>query len=207
MNRNIKALFVGVAALAAVSGSTVSLHAQEWFGAATWQISFPSSDTKDFVNSTSFRGVGLDFRKVVAPATTAGFMAGWNVFHERYQGTATMGNLTVSGTQDRYINSFPIMVNVHRYFGERHGPRPYVGLNAGAFVVIRTFGIGVYASEEDSWDWGIAPEVGIFIPSRSGAGIIINGRYNWSFTHQNLAGQDEDLTYWGLNIGFVWEQY
>jgi hypothetical protein len=35
----------------------------------------------------------------------------------------------------------------------------------------------------------------------------VNARYNWSFTHQNLADEDSDLTYWGINVGFAWEQY
>jgi hypothetical protein len=182
-------------------------RAQDWYGAASWQISFPTGDTKDFVDATSFRGVGLDFRKVVAKSTTAGFMAGWNVLYQRVDGTSTLNDITLTGTQDRTINSFPIMLNLHRYFGEPRGMRPYIGLNAGAFVLIQSFEVGVYATEDDSWDWGIAPEVGVIIPTQSGGGIMINARYNWSFTSQNLSGEDQDLTYWGLNVGFVWEQY
>jgi hypothetical protein len=196
-----------VLAGAVLFGSVGSARAQDWYGAATWQISFPTGDTKEFVDETSFAGFGLDFRKVVKPSTTAGFAFGWNVFHERRDGTETINNVSFTGTQDRTINSFPIMVGVHRYFGEERGTRPYVGLNAGGIVIIRTFAVGVYSTEEDSWDWGIAPEVGIVIPSRGGAGFLINARYNWSFTSQDLSGADEDLTYWGLNVGFVWEQY
>ena len=207
MNKNMKAICVSLATLLALCGIAMDAGAQDWYGAATWQISFPTGDTKDFVNTTSFGGMGLDFRKVIRPKTTAGFMAGWNIFHERVDGTQTVNNVSINGTQDRYINSFPIMLNLHRYFGERGSWRPYLGVNAGAFVVIRTFAVGVWASEDDSWDWGIAPEAGVVIPMRSGGGFMINVRYNWDFTQQNLAGQDEDLTYWGLNVGFVWEQY
>ncbi len=203
----MKALTVALCAGFVLLVSSPAARAQDWFGAATWQVSFPTSDTKNFVDAVSFRGVGLDFRKVVRPATTAGLALGWNVFHQRVTGTYEIKNGAVTGTQDRYINSFPIMAGVHRYFGERGGPRPYVGLNAGAMVIIRTFAVGVFSTEEDSWDWGVAPEVGVIIPTQTGAALMINGRYNWSFTHQNLLDQDEDLTYWGINVGFVWEQY
>ncbi len=202
----MKALLMLLAA-GLIGLAAADARAQEWYGAATWQISIPTGDTKDFVDATSFRGFGLDFRKVVAPSTTAGFMAGWNVLYERRQGTYTYGDATVTGTQDRTINSFPIMVNVHRYFGQKRGTRPYIGVNAGAMVVIQSFELGVYGVEEDNWDWGVAPEVGIVIPTQSGAGIVINARYNWSFTFQDLQGDDKDLAYWGINIGFVWEQY
>jgi hypothetical protein len=206
-NHTWKIAAAALCAAVLLAGSGGAARAQDWYGAATWQISFPTGDTKEFVDEVSYRGFGLDFRKVVAPNTTAGFLAGWNVLHERRVGTDAINDVTVTGTQDRTLNSFPLMLGVHRYFGVRGGTRPYIGLNAGALVIIRTFAIGVYAAEEDEWDWGIAPEAGIVIPTRAGAGLLINARYNWSFTSQNLSGEDEDLTYWGLNVGLVWEQY
>ena len=203
--------FMKIAAVSILAGVVTmgggSARAQDWYGAATWQISVPTGDTKDFVDETSFRGFGLDFRKVVATSTTLGIATGWNVLYERRTGTTEINNVSATGTQDRTINSFPIMLGLHHYFGERRQLRPYIGLNAGTFVIIRTIEIGVYGAEEDAWEWGIAPEAGIVIPTQSGAGIIINARYNWSFTSQDLSGADEDLTYWGINVGFVWEQY
>lgn len=204
MKRFMMMLTVGLAVLCC--GGSADAQGR-WFGSATWQMGFPTGDTKNFVNDTSFRGFGLDFRKVVRPGTTAGVLLGWNVFHERVDGTYVMKNGAVTGLQDRYLNVFPIMVGMHKYFGVPGGPRPYVGASAGAMVVIRTFALGVIALENDDWDWGAVPEVGIVWPTQAGAALVINGRYNWSFTHQNLLGQNEDLTYWGINIGFVWEQY
>jgi len=206
MTTTIRILVLFVVGMA-VTGVTGVARAQDWYGAATWQISGTTGDTNDFVDEFSFRGMGLDFRKVVSPNTTAGIAGAWHIFHERRDGTGEVQNVTFTGTSDRYINSFPIMLNVHRYFGSPHGTRPFVGLNAGAFVVIRTFGAGVYETEEDSWDWGVAPEAGVTIPMQRGAGMIINARYNWSFTHQNLSDADEDLTYFNFGIGFYWEQY
>ena len=58
-------------------------YAQKWYGAATYQISFPTGDTKNFTNNTSFRGVGLDFRYTIQKSTTVGIAFGWNVFYER----------------------------------------------------------------------------------------------------------------------------
>ncbi|MDH4036745.1 MAG: hypothetical protein OEX18_05205 [Candidatus Krumholzibacteria bacterium] len=207
MSNNYRNMMMFALACLLMLGSVSGARAQEWYGAATWQISIPSGDTKDFVNSTSFGGFGLDFRKVVKPKTTAGFMAGWNIFHERRTGTDAFGDVTVTGTQDRYINAFPLMVNVHRYFGERRGTQLYMGLNAGGFIVLQKFALGVWAVKDDTWDWGLAPEVGVIFPMQSGAGFMINARYNWSPTAQDLTGNDVDLTYWGINIGFVWEQY
>jgi outer membrane protein W len=180
--------------------------AQNWFGAATYEVSFPTGDAKDYTNSTSFRGFGLDFRKVVQPGTTAGLFLGWNVFHERFSGAFPLRNGAVDGVQDRYINSFPIMLNAHRYFGKEGAAKPYVGLNAGGFIVVQRFDIGLTSLQKDHWEWGIAPEVGVVIPLNYSTKFLINGKYNYAFTGEGITGNDFKLAYLGLNAGFVWEQ-
>jgi hypothetical protein len=192
----------------AVSGTGFS---QEWFTGLTYQVSFPSGDTKDFTNKTSWRGVGLDFRKALNWNTTAGIFFGWNVFHERTDKTLDFttenGNPgAVTGLQDRYLNSFPIMLNVHRYFGQRGGARPYLGLNAGGFIMLQRFEIGIIALQKDQWQWGIAPEIGVAIPLQSGATLFFNGKYNYSFTKSSLVN-DSRFSYFSLNLGFAWSNY
>jgi hypothetical protein len=185
----------------------VPTHAQNWFGMATWNISIPDGDTKDFVDETSLRGFGLEFRKQVRPATTFGIMGSWEVFHERTNETIDFGFGSVTGSQDRYINSFPIMLGLHRYFGSEGGIRPYIGINGGGFVLIQTLRLGLSEIEEDSWEWGIMPEVGFIKPIQRGAAFIANVRYSMALTGEDLAGNDEQLTYWGVRVGFAWEQY
>lgn len=185
-------------------------YSQQWYSAATYQVSFPSGDTKDFANGTSWRGVGLDFRKSLNWNTTVGFFFGWNVFHERINGTIqlkTDNPGAVTGLQDRYINSFPIMVNVHRYLGERGSIRPYLGVNAGGFIMLQRFEIGVLALQKDQWQWGFAPEIGFLIPLQSGATLFVNGKYNYAFTGASVLGGDIRHSYFNLNIGFAWSQF
>jgi len=180
--------------------------AQDWFGMATWQVSFPTEETKKFTDEVSFRGAGLDFRRTLRGGTSASVMMAWNVFHERTEGTIDLGFGAVSGSQDRYINSFPIMIGVLQYFGDKRSTRPYVAVNGGGFVLIQTFRIGVTEIEVDDWEWGIAPEVGVIIPIRTGAWFVVNGRYQWSPTSEDLSENEVDLTYYQINIGFMWEQ-
>ena len=180
-----------------------------WFGAATYQISLPVGDTKDFTNSTSFRGVGLDFRYTIEKSTTVGLAFGWNVFNERKTETAQLEGENpgaVTGTQDRFLNAFPIMANVHYYFGERRGIRPYVGLNAGGYYMLQRFEIGIVGLNEDRWEWGIAPEAGVIFPVERGFAIMVNAKYNYAFTGKSPLGTDIKHSYVGLNVGFVWRQ-
>jgi hypothetical protein len=121
---------------------------------ATWNVSIPTEDTKKFVDETSFLGFGLEFRKEFKPSTTVGILGSWEVFHQRTSGSIDIGSGTITGSQDRYINSFPIMLGLHRYFGTAGATRPYIGINAGGFVLIQTLRVGLSEIEDDTWEWG-----------------------------------------------------
>jgi len=181
--------------------------AQEWYTGLTYQMSFPAGDTKDFTNQTSFRGIGLDFRKAIDSGTSVGLFFGWNVFHERTSETIELQTNTpgaITGTQDRYLNAFPMMLTAHRYFGQEGGIRPYLGLGGGGFLMVQRLDIGVLSLQNEPWEWGIAPEVGFVVPLQSGAMILVNGKYNYAFTGQSIGNTDINHSYWGLNIGFAW---
>ena len=197
---------IALAALV-VACTQTAVRAQDWFGMATWNVSIPAEDTKKFVNETSFAGFGLEFRKEFKPRTTVGILGSWEVFHERTSGTIDLGHGSITGSQDHYINSFPIMLSLHRYFGATGATQPYIGVAAGGFVLIQTLRVGLSEIEDDTWEWGGAPEVGIIMPLDRGSAFVVNGRYNIAFTGQDLAGSDATLTYWSFHAGFCWEQY
>jgi hypothetical protein len=97
---------IALAALV-VACTHTTVRAQDWFGMATWNVSIPTEDTKKFVDETSFLGFGLEFRKEFKPSTTVGILGSWEVFHQRTSGSIDIGSGTITGSQDRYINSFP----------------------------------------------------------------------------------------------------
>jgi hypothetical protein len=182
-------------------------RAQDWFGMATWNVSVPMLDTKKFVDETSFAGFGLEFRKEFKPRTTVGILGSWEVFHERRSGTIELESAAITGVQDRYINSFPIMLSLHRYFGTTGATQPYIGVAGGGFILIQTLRVGLAEVEDNTWVWGAAPEAGFIIPLDRGSAFVINGRYNIAFTGEDLAGNDAQLSYWSFHAGFCWEQY
>ena len=181
-------------------------HSQDWYTGVTYEMSFPTGDVQNFANGTSFRGIGLGYRKVLDKNTTGGLFFGWNVFHERTSETLQLERGALTGTQDRTVNSFPMMLNAHYYMGNRGDIRPYVGINAGGFIVLQRLAVGIYALQKDSFEWGVAPEVGAVIPVSRELLLLLNGKYNYAFTGKGLAGDDFNLAYWGLNVGFAWQQ-
>ncbi len=184
--------------------------AQKWSTAMSYQISLPGGDTKEFIESTSFRGMGLDFRKEINSATTVGLFFGWNVFYERTTKTIEIntdnpGALT--GTQDRYLNSFPIMLSLQRSFGSSGGLQPYVGLNIGGFIMAQELGIGLRLFSDTQWQWGGAPELGVIIPVDIDVDLVINAKYNYAFTGESAVGADVNHSYIMIGIGCAWSGY
>lgn len=199
---------ITIATLVILTFSNGYSQREQWYGAFTYSVSFPTGDTKDFISEIGWRGIGLDYRYLVNKNVTVGLYFGWNVLYESAEGVTQLNTDppgAIYGSQEKTINSFPIMASAHYYFGERRQLRPYIGFNAGGFYMLQSYEIGIYQYENNQWQWGIAPEVGIVAPVERDFGVIINGKYNMAFTGENALGADVNNAYWSVNVGVVWE--
>lgn len=184
-------------------------QAQFWgdsFSAITYNMGLPLADTKDFTSPYSFRGMGLEFRKFNQSNTSYGLSLGWNVFHEKVTETASIagGRGNASGTQNRVLNVFPMMIGFQYYSGEEGYTRPYIGLNGAGMIVAQRLDVGVFSFQDDGWNWAIAPEVGVLVPLQGrDANLLLNVRYNYAFE----SGDRGPYSYVGINVGFAWSSY
>jgi hypothetical protein len=205
---NMKRFFTTVLLLVVIiAAGTEESFGQEWYTGATYDVSIPAGDLQEFIEDPSWLGFSLTFRKQVDRNVTAGLLFGWQVFSERTGETIQLENGAATGTQDRYVNSFPIMLNAHYYLGERGNIRPYVGLNAGGLIVLRRYAIGIITIDSDSWEWGVTPEIGAVVPLNRDTALLLQGKFTYSFTGEDLAGTDMKIAYYGISVGFAWQQY
>lgn len=204
--RPVRGALATAALLAAFAGDA---QAQDWWWGITYNMSATSSlpgtsdADGDFVEDFSFRGIGLEARYVPqrGGSLSYGFSASWNVLTEKTDEVVNLPGGDLSGTQLRYVNAIPLLLNLHTYLGSAGGIRPYLGLNAGTWYIERRADVSVVSIEDDNWHLGWAPEIGFVIPMGSPeVGLIANARYNWAFS----AGGSGDQTYWGFNLGFVY---
>jgi len=188
--------------LAAVAHAPAQAQGR-WFYAFGYQMSVPLSNTQDFTDNLSWRGANFEARKGIKPGMTAGLSLGWHVFDEETDEVVSFDKLDVSGDQLRYINSFPILVNVHKYFGSEGRPRPFVGLNAGGYIMEHRLEIGLVALEETNFHFGFAPELGVVVPLEGNSAVYLSGRYNYAFS----AGSVDDQSYVGVSVGYAWSNW
>jgi outer membrane protein W len=169
-----------------------------------YSMGLTTQETNDFINEFSWRGFGLEYKKFLNMRLSLGFNTGWNIFTEKRTDPIILENGTIRGTQIRFINSFPILVTAHLHFRKpRSGFRPFVGLGIGTYYILQRLEIGVIKLEEDNWHFGLTPELGILIPTKS-VFIIISAKYNYAFAaSKSIQKEPIDITYLSLNISVL----
>jgi len=167
----------------------------------TYPIAFPTGDLKDYSAKTSFRGINLDFQKMVQDNIGVGFSVGWNVFYEELNyDTYTLDNVSLSGKQWRYSNLIPMLVSSTFQLKPGDSMNPYVGLGVGVMYSLRNTDMNLYTLEQDAWNFTLQPAVGVLIEASDVTKVNISARYTHGFEAGNeLPGAQ---SYFSLNIGF-----
>ena len=187
----ISLCFVTVGAAVAQSNTTIS-----------YSVGFPVGDLSDYITNVSWRGVTLDFRKMVNPNIGVGFSTGWNVFYEEMgRQTYTIDNQSLTGKQYRYSNHFPIYVNPTYYLRPDDTVNPFFSLGIGTIYTLRNTDMNLYTWEQESWGFALAPEVGLqySMGEGTGAAFTVSGKFNHAFKAGDINSAQSFFT---LNVGF-----
>jgi hypothetical protein len=190
MKRRTLCLAILVAGLLVLSRGSAS--AQQWLWGLSYGFATPTGNTKDFADDFSWRNFSVEGRRIDENrAMSLGLVASWNVFFEKTDRTSVLPNVPghVTGTQYRYINSWPILVNAHHYFGHPYRARPFIGINLGAYIIEERVEIGLVAAHETNVHFGGAPEIGFSVP-RGNQIWFVNARYHATLKAGNVPEQN-----------------
>ena len=143
--RAIRRLMGIVFLLAPLGAGTAA--AQSWW-ALSYQPAAPLSNTQDFTDNFTWRGVGVDYKRMVKPNLTVGLSFGWHVFDQQTDDVVSAFGVDISGDQFRYVNSWPLLANVSYFLGKQGGARPYLGANVGAYIMEQRLDVGLYSLQE-----------------------------------------------------------
>lgn len=183
--------FITVGAAIAQSTTTIS-----------YSVGFPVGDLSDFIQNASWRGITLDFRKMVNPNIGVGFSTGWNVFYEEMgRGTYTIDNQSLTGKQYRYSNHIPMYINPTYYLKPGETVNPFFSLGVGTIYTLRNTDMNLYTLEQEAWGFALAPEVGLNYSLADGsAAVAISGKLNYGFKAGEI---NSDQSFFTLNVGFA----
>jgi outer membrane protein W len=195
----LAALFIGLTGTAMAQGHTLS--------GITWNIAMPAGNLTNFIDKTSFGGFGFETHYFMSDEFALGGSISWNYWSEMTGETIPLKQGALSGTQIRYVNAIPLLLNATYYLGGRRDEiRPFLGLNAGAYYILQRLDMGVYSIDNDHWHFGLAPEAGILFKVSDDTWISAAGRYNYAFkSGETYSGNgDNTVAYWGINLGLIY---
>jgi hypothetical protein len=175
---------------------------EDWF-LLTYDPSIPVEETGDFIDDPGWRGFALEGRSFVTDNVSTGFVVGWhNLFQKTTDKTEQIDNVTVGGTQARYIDFIPILVGANYHFFDRsYRIRPYLGVKGGVYWVQQRVEVGfVDVIINRTWHLGTAPEAGItFLTGTTDVYGFLGGEYTYIPGRKGSI----DYTYWGARLGLV----
>lgn len=186
-------LLAGFVATAFAAGAQSNFSVQ-------YSIGVPTGNLKQFNTTTSFRGITMEYRKMVQPNMGVGFDVGWNVFYERHaKDTYTQGTISLSGVQYRYTNSVPLLASFNYYMKPGEKLNPFVGLGIGTLYSYQAADMGLYRLYQEDWQFALKPEVGVRLSTGSDTDVYLGLKYYAGFGTSDMDGQ----SYLAFNLGFT----
>lgn len=167
-----------------------------------YNFAFPLGDLNDFMPSPSFVGFDAELKGMVAHGLFVGGMIGYQSYYKKYpRDTYYFENGALTSTIFKYYYTVPIRVVADYFLAPNGFVQPFVGLSTGVNYNERRLEVGFYSFEDKSWNYVVAPEVGVIIPFGrfSDWGFSLRARYNYQvYSRDNFSG----LQYIDVNFGF-----
>ncbi|MFC1800318.1 hypothetical protein ACFL2Z_05390 [Candidatus Eisenbacteria bacterium] len=184
-------------------------YAGDLIYAFTYEAAMPTGDTKDFIESMSPIGGGIEIRGFdnvpFPPGLSFSMSVHFNVFSDEVSYTPT-GNLLLvaagDNTEKRDMLVIPVLVHSDYNFTllrDEPAAVPYIGVGAGGYWIKTETEIYGVAEDCSSWHFGLAPEAGVMITVSPKALLTIGARYNYAFNSDHPAQQ-----FWTLSLGAVY---
>jgi hypothetical protein len=205
---NTKRILLALCLIVAVSGGVAQAQYNN-MTSLSYNVLLPVGKTSDFLSEVGWRGVTFEARRFIDRQFSIGLNFGWHVFSEKVTDPIEITNGTISGTQIREMNTFPLMVTAHYYLSKDHNEiRPYVGTGVGLTYMDQRWDLGIYSLNTYNWHFTLAPEVGAIIPLGDVDGII-GATYMYAFDSGSTAwgAEDNAQQYMVFKVGLVWSRF
>lgn len=164
-----------------------------------YSMGLATGELSDFISKYSWRGFGMEWKTDVFDNASLGFGAEWNVFYEDMgYGTYTRDNIALSGEQFRYANMFPMTARFNYFKDNAAGMRFFGGAGIGTTYIINDLDMNIYRWNLDTWQFLIAPEVGVSYDISPSNTLLLSVKYNLNFKTKDVPSQ----SYLAFNIGF-----
>ena len=167
-----------------------------------WNISVPTGDFENFINESSVRGIQFGGTYHFETNVTLGGSVGYGAFFKKTgRMTVDYNNNTITAIHFRDLYSYYFMAEAGYAYQTDFIITPYGRMGIGAYYTEMVAQIGLLYWTDESWNFGLRPEIGALIAlPNSGVGFIVNAKYNAAINYsENL----DNLNYFTFGVGFI----
>jgi hypothetical protein len=154
--------------------------AQGSYLSAGYRIAFPMSSFKDYIKTTSFRGVQFDYKYFFNENIALGFQYNWNAFYEDKERQTYQNELgAITAEQFNFSYSNNLLVGLDYYVPTDVIVKPFIGAKLGSgYIEVDRFA-GALQIEESLWGFSYSATLGALfqIPNTSLA-FTLEGSWN-----------------------------
>ena len=197
-----KYIIISILAISAVFFSNTVSAQIETHWEVEWDISMPTGAFKDFIDETSIRGIEFGGTYHFETGVTAGGSVGYGAFFRKTDKlTIEYNNNTITAIHFRDVYSYSFLAEGGYAYQSDFPVTPYARIGIGAYYTELTTQIGLLYWKDESWNFGLRPEVGAMIAvPNSGLGFIVNAKYNAVINYtENL----DNLNYFTFGVGLI----
>jgi outer membrane protein len=170
----------------------------------TYEMGLPTGNTADYIESFSWRGMGMEWRSEYSLNMSYGFSTAWQVFYEARSNESfvTKNGAVITGNQYRYINTIPLVLTGQYKLNPGKVWESWIGGGIGTHWFKTRTQMGLFAAEVNSWNFAIDPEIGVVYDSRGDTDIILAIRYNMLMPNKKFDAMQSYVTF---KVGFSFE--
>lgn len=180
---------------------STGVFAQDNFFAITYNTALPTGETKDYIDKYSWGAMGLEWKKMLTDEFSVGLNFSWQIMSQKIENDVVevpQTNITLSGTQIRYLNYFPMTVSGTYHFNPEGKVIPFVGAGTGMYRVLQRFDISGFVYDQNTWNFGFYPEAGVIFPTGGSTDFFVNAKYHYILP----ANDGPTHSFVNFNVGF-----
>ncbi|MCT4672067.1 MAG: outer membrane beta-barrel protein [Prolixibacteraceae bacterium] len=167
-----------------------------------YNMGFSTGEIKDFTKTSSFRGTSFEYRYLLKPQFSIGFSMDYQNFYDA-KGNETMdyNDITLTGNTFNWVYTSSVMATTHYYLTNPAESilTPYMGIGIGGVYTNYEKTLGGIDFRGDSWQFGLAPEVGVLVKINDHLSFNAAARYNFTFENNEMNSQK----YWSIKTGIA----
>lgn len=188
----------------AASAQTQGWTDSRFASVATYALSIPTGDTRQFLTSPSLMGVSWEAQWVFR-ATATGVAIGVHDFFDRSDGTTDFDQGSATGEQLRDLLVATVMANARWFPGGVAGRGPYLNVGAGALFMQQSYQLGVMPQLiRSAIHLAVAPEVGAVRRLFDGIDAVASVRYMLpTASGRYLGGGSRSPQFLTINLGIA----